>query len=82
MHRRPFPGAVNSRLTCKMDFLKPAEVTPITTYHVMNADSSIADPSRGPLDVTDEQVLEWYKNMVTGGFRNTFHCGFRTNQLK
>ena len=72
MHYRPFPGAVNSRLTSKMDFLKPAEVTPIATYHVMNADGSVADPDRGPPDVTDEQVVEWYKNMVTGGLENTF----------
>ena len=65
-----------------MDFLKPAEVTPITTYHVMNADSSIADPSRGPLDVTDEQVLEWYKNMVTGTLKTLFIMVFLSNQLK
>ncbi|KAJ6024481.1 hypothetical protein N7540_005278, partial [Penicillium herquei] len=61
----PFPGAVNSRLTSKMDFLKPAEVAPIATYHVMKADSSVADPNRGPPDVTNEQVVEWYKNMIT-----------------
>ena len=72
MHYRPFPGAVNSRFTTKMDFLKPAEVTPIATYHVMDADSSVADPSRGLPNVTDEQVVEWYKNMVTGGLKNTF----------
>jgi 2-oxoisovalerate dehydrogenase E1 component alpha subunit len=57
-----------------MDFLKPAEVTPIATYHVMDTHSSVADPSRAPPDVTDEQVLEWYKNMVTGGWKKRFHC--------
>lgn len=49
-----------------MDFLKPIEVPPIPTYHVMGSDGSIEDSSRGPPEVTDEQVLEWYKNMLTG----------------
>jgi 2-oxoisovalerate dehydrogenase E1 component alpha subunit len=49
-----------------MDFLKPIEVPPIPTYHVMDSGGSIGDSSRGPPEVTDEQVLEWYKNMLTG----------------
>jgi hypothetical protein len=32
----------------------------------MNADGVMEDPSRSPVDVTDKQVLTWYKNMVTG----------------
>lgn len=74
---RSFPGAVNSRLTSKMNFLKPAEVAPIATYHVMDAESSVADSTREPPDVTDEQVLGWYKNMVTGELKMFLMIGGR-----
>ncbi|KAJ5756894.1 uncharacterized protein N7511_007076 [Penicillium nucicola] len=57
--------ATNSRLTTKMNFLKPAEIPPISTYHVLDCDGLVKDTSRGPPDVTDEEVLEWYNNMLT-----------------
>ena len=31
----------------------------------MNSDGEIEDQARAPLDVTNEQVLTWYKNMMT-----------------
>ncbi|KAL4940603.1 hypothetical protein BDV06DRAFT_223899 [Aspergillus oleicola] len=42
-----------------MDFLEPYSIPPLPTYRVMN---SLED--RQP-DVTDQQALEWYKNMLT-----------------
>jgi 2-oxoisovalerate dehydrogenase E1 component alpha subunit len=32
----------------------------------MSLDGVMQDQNRGPPDVTDEQVLTWYKNMLTG----------------
>ena len=49
-----------------MDFLKPATLPPIATYRVLNSMGVMQDPTREPPDVTDEQVLEWYHNMLTG----------------
>jgi hypothetical protein len=46
-------------------FLQPSSLAPIPTFRVMNSDGIIKDPSHTP-DVTDEQVLTWYRNMVTG----------------
>lgn len=60
-----------------MDFLKPAEIPSIATYHVMDSDGSVKDPSRGSPNVTDEQVLEWYKNMLTGRLEYTFSLGVK-----
>lgn len=49
-----------------MDFVTPADRAPIPIYHVMNSASLIEDSNREPPDVTDEQVISWYKNMMTG----------------
>ncbi|KAL3488350.1 thiamine diphosphate-binding protein [Aspergillus germanicus] len=62
---RPFPGAPNSSLTTSMGFLEPSSVPPLPTYHVMNSSGEMEDPARAPPDVTNEQALEWYQNMLT-----------------
>lgn len=36
------------------------------TYRVMDSDGEIVDKTRGAPDVSDEEVLTWYKNMLTG----------------
>lgn len=46
-----------------MDFLEPSSIPPLPTYHVM---SSVEGKG---LDFTNEQALEWYKNMLTGTSR-------------
>jgi hypothetical protein len=49
----------------------------------MDSDGRIVDTTRGPPDVSDEEVLQWYKNMVVGktfdapGYRHradALHC--------
>ncbi|KAL4808801.1 thiamine diphosphate-binding protein [Aspergillus unguis] len=42
-----------------MDFLEPSSIPPLPTYRVMDSRED-----RQP-DVTDQQALEWYKNMLT-----------------
>ncbi len=59
-----FPGAVNSPLTAKMNFIDPKAIPSIATYGIMNAHGNIRDEKRTSFDVADKQVVEWYKNMV------------------
>ncbi|KAL1853342.1 hypothetical protein Plec18170_005339 [Paecilomyces lecythidis] len=35
------------------------------TYRVMDSDGTIVDEKHAPTDVSDEEVLSWYKNMLT-----------------
>jgi hypothetical protein len=49
-----------------MEFLNPKTLPPISTFRIMNNDGIIEDESQASLDVKDEQVIEWYKNMVFG----------------
>ncbi|EXJ76149.1 2-oxoisovalerate dehydrogenase E1 component, alpha subunit [Cladophialophora psammophila CBS 110553] len=54
-----------------MDFLIPKSLPPIATYRVMNVEGRVQDEARADPDVTDEQVLEWYKNMLTVNILDT-----------
>ncbi|OAL73705.1 2-oxoisovalerate dehydrogenase alpha subunit [Trichophyton violaceum] len=60
-----FPGAVNSKFTSEMSFVTPASNPAIPTYRVMDSEGVIVDKSRGPPDVKDEEVITWYKNMLS-----------------
>jgi 2-oxoisovalerate dehydrogenase E1 component alpha subunit len=60
-----FPGAVNSKFVTKLTFERPAERTAMPTYRVMDSDGIIVDEGRKPSDVKPEEVITWYKNMLT-----------------
>jgi 2-oxoisovalerate dehydrogenase E1 component alpha subunit len=62
-----FPGAVNSKFTSKMDFIHPSEHPAIPTYRVMDSDGVVLVPEQEP-DIDIEEILTWYKNMVSGWF--------------
>jgi 2-oxoisovalerate dehydrogenase E1 component alpha subunit len=49
-----------------MSFLKASDLPAIPTYRVMDSDGELVDSSRKQPNVSDEQVLEWYKNMLSG----------------
>lgn len=49
-----------------MNFERPSTKPAIPTYRVMDSDGILVDKSRKDPDVSDAQVLEWYKNMLTG----------------
>ena len=38
----------------------------MSTYRVMDSDGVVVDRSWNTSDINDEEVIEWYKNMVTG----------------
>lgn len=66
-----FPGAINSKFTTDMSFLKASDLPAIPTYRVMDSDGELVDKERGQPDVTDEEVLTWYKNMLIGALNFT-----------
>lgn len=66
-----FPGAVNSKFTTKLSFERPSTHATIPTFRVMDSDGLIVDKDRDPPDVSDEEVLTWYKNMLTGASFST-----------
>ena len=57
---------MGSPLVTTMDFLTPSKLPLIPTYRVMNSYGVMEDKTRAEPDVTNEQVLTWYKNMLTG----------------
>lgn len=61
-----FPGAVNSKFTTRLSFEKPSTHSAIPTYRVMDSDGVIVDKGQAQLDVGNEEILNWYKNMLTG----------------
>ncbi|KAJ5237490.1 hypothetical protein N7489_007581 [Penicillium chrysogenum] len=60
-----FPGAVNSKFTSEMAFLKASDLPAIPTYRVMDSDGYQIDKTRPAPNVTNEEVLTWYKNMLS-----------------
>lgn len=61
-----FPGAINSKFTADMTFVKASDLPAIPTYRVMDSDGELVDKTRGAPSVSDEEVLTWYKNMLMG----------------
>ncbi|OBT81452.1 hypothetical protein VE02_09876 [Pseudogymnoascus sp. 03VT05] len=49
----------------------PSIIPPIPTFRVMNSHGEMEDKSRPPPDVTNEQVLTWYKNMLAVNILDT-----------
>jgi 2-oxoisovalerate dehydrogenase E1 component alpha subunit len=49
-----------------MSFVVPSAHPAIPTYRVMDSDGVIVDKSRGAPDVEGEEVVRWYKNMLSG----------------
>ncbi|KAJ2897518.1 hypothetical protein MKZ38_004641 [Zalerion maritima] len=60
-----FPGAINSPLTTKMDWIVPSLMPPIPTYRILNSDNVIEDESRLSAEIPTEEILKWYHNMLT-----------------
>ncbi|PYH97271.1 branched chain alpha-keto acid dehydrogenase complex, alpha subunit [Aspergillus ellipticus CBS 707.79] len=60
-----FPGAINSKFTTEMTFTNPSNAPNIPTYRVMDSDGVLVDKSRKPMNVPNEEILSWYKNMLT-----------------
>ena len=64
-----FPGVVNSKFVTELAFERPSTRTAMPTYRVMDSDGVIVDERRTPSDIKPEEVIMWYKNMLTGTIR-------------
>ena len=47
-----------------MDWVIPTDISRISTYRVLDAENKIEDPAQ--LSSPPEDIVKWYKNMVTG----------------
>lgn len=61
-----FPGAVNSKFTTKLSFERPDTHPTIPTYRVIDSDGIVVDKTRIQVGISDEEILELYKNMLSG----------------
>ena len=66
MYRVHFPGAVNSKFTTQLAFEHPSTHPAMPTYRVMDSDGVVVDESRKPSGISNEEILTWYRNMLTG----------------
>ena len=60
-----FPGAVNSLFTTNLNFSRASEDDAMPTYRVLDQEGAIVDKSQQPPDITNEELLRLYKDMVT-----------------
>ncbi|KAI9840482.1 MAG: hypothetical protein M1837_001588 [Sclerophora amabilis] len=60
-----FPGAVSSKFTTNLSFQRPSALPAISTYRIMDSDGKIVDEARAPKDVSAEEALKLYKDMLT-----------------
>ena len=61
-----FPGAVNSKFTTNLSFERPSMYPAIPTYRIMDSDGIVVDKARAPEDVSPEEAIKMYTNMLTG----------------
>ncbi|KAI9892901.1 MAG: hypothetical protein M1814_001060 [Vezdaea aestivalis] len=60
-----FPGAVNSKFTTTLVFERPSSRPAIPTYRIMDSNGAVVDTDRAPHDVSNEEAIKLYKDMVT-----------------
>ncbi|QIX01422.1 hypothetical protein AMS68_006939 [Peltaster fructicola] len=59
-----FPGALNSKFTTKLAFDRPHEKSAMPTYRFLDQDGNVVDQSATALDITDEEAVKLYSDMV------------------
>jgi hypothetical protein len=58
-----FPGALNSKFTNSLEFLRPSTNEAISTYRVLDQYGEVLDKETG-VETQDEEALSLYRNMV------------------
>ncbi|KAL7270194.1 hypothetical protein RUND412_007101 [Rhizina undulata] len=58
-----FPGALNSKFTSTLDFVRPQDIPAIPTYRLINTNGVVVDKTREPT-VLKEKALKMYRDMV------------------
>lgn len=57
---------MNSKFTNTLEFTRPEEKNAMPTYRIMDQDGVIVDKTREAPDVSEEEMIKWYKDMLTG----------------
>ncbi|MBE7181900.1 MAG: hypothetical protein INR71_11970 [Terriglobus roseus] len=65
-NRVHFPGAVNSSFTTKLKFTKAEGDNAMPTYRIMDHDGVIIDKESAEPNISDEDLIKLYKDMLTG----------------
>ena len=53
-----------------MTFINASDMPNIPTYRIMDSDGVMVQKDRQlPVNVSNEEILTWYKNMLTGACR-------------
>ncbi|KAM0698988.1 hypothetical protein Q7P36_001033 [Cladosporium allicinum] len=60
-----FPGAVNSKFTTNLSFNRATEDDAMPTYRVLDQDGVVVDKEAHSPDISDEEAIRLYKDMVT-----------------
>lgn len=60
-----FPGAVNSKFTDTLKFSNPTTEEAMPTYRVIDTEGVLVDKSRSEPEISDEEAVKLYKDMVT-----------------
>jgi 2-oxoisovalerate dehydrogenase E1 component alpha subunit len=60
-----FPGAVDSKFTTTLAFKSPEENDAMPTYRILDQEGAIVDKSQESPNVSTEELLKMYKDMVT-----------------
>lgn len=60
-----FPGAVNSRFSTTLKFDRATEEDAMPTYRILDQEGQVVDKSAAAPDISDEEALKLYKDMVT-----------------
>jgi 2-oxoisovalerate dehydrogenase E1 component alpha subunit len=60
-----FPGAVNSKFTTSLSFVRPGDIPALATYRILDQNGNLADPSRPEPDISPGEALKMYTDMLT-----------------
>ena len=61
-----FPGAVNSKFTTRLAFEEPSAKPAMPTYRIIDQDGVVVDKGASKLDISDDEAVSLYKDMLTG----------------
>jgi hypothetical protein len=57
---------VNSKFTSTLEIARPQDKNAMPTYRIMDQDGVVVDKTRAPKDISDEEMIKLYKDMLTG----------------
>lgn len=66
MDRVRFPGAIDSKFTTNLEFVRPSTKKAMPTYRILDQDGVVVDKDRRPSDIPNGEIVKMYKDMLSG----------------